>query len=106
MDRFIQELLDQDPPIIEKVFENLPIQVDLGDRGEGILGWANAFQKSDGTTTIILSLDAEASKRLGDMTELFKWYALGFAGIARGAEGKAFIREQMLRSVKKEGPDA
>lgn len=73
-------------PDIEKVFENLAVTLHLDYRTNPstIIGWANAFQnKDDGTTTIVLSLDAEASQKLKNLTELFELYALGFTGIAR-----------------------
>jgi hypothetical protein len=77
------------PQQIEKVFEHLPVTMFLGDpiRGpETIIGWSNAWRNKDGTTTIVMSLDEEASEKLKDLADLFKFYAIGFAGVARKEE--------------------
>jgi hypothetical protein len=68
---------------VEKVFEGLPVTLNLSDN-KSVIGWSSAFRnKSTGETTIVLTLDAESSEKLGDLVEVFKLYAIGFAGIAR-----------------------
>lgn len=77
----------EDVPNIEKVFERLPVTLYVGDpreRGNMVIGWSNAFRDKDtGETTIVMTLDGEASKGMGDLVEVFKLYAIGFAGVAR-----------------------
>lgn len=71
---------------IEKVFEHLPMHLNLGNdhrHPETMIGRANAFRSlEDGSTTIVIDLEGEASEKLGDLTEVFKLYAIGFAGMA------------------------
>jgi hypothetical protein len=77
---------------VERIFAGLPITVNVGFPGQfggpgldtTVIGNAFGFRnKDDGTTTIILTLDPEASKMLGDLTEVFDLKALGFAGLKR-----------------------
>jgi hypothetical protein len=81
------------PDNIEKVFEHLPITIHVGDHIRGpktIIGWSNAWRDRDtGETTIMMTLDEEASEKLGNLTELFRLYAIGFAGFARSPEKSA-----------------
>jgi hypothetical protein len=51
-----------------------------------IIGWSNAWRNEDGTATIVMSLDGEASKGMGNLAEAFDLYSLGFAGKARRPE--------------------
>lgn len=80
----------EDVPNIEKLFERLPITVNVGFPqllgGPGldatVIGWSNAWRNlDDGSTTVVMTLDPEASKMLKDLTEVFKLYSMGFAGI-------------------------
>lgn len=80
---------------VEKLFEGLPITVNvgfpsaLGGPGQDttIIGWSVAYRAKDtGRTTIVMSLDPEASQMLGDLVQVFDLKALGFAGIKRKAE--------------------
>lgn len=70
---------------IEKIFEHLPMHFNLGTdhrHPTTTIGWANAFRSlEDGSTTIVINLEGEASGKLGDLTEVFKLYAVGFAGM-------------------------
>lgn len=82
-------MTDGDIQNIEKVFSNLPITLhfDYRQNPNTIIGWANAYQSlGDGTTTIVMSLDAEASEKLKSLCELFRLYSLAFTGIARKPE--------------------
>jgi hypothetical protein len=77
---------------VERIFAGLPITVNVGFPGQfggpgldtTIIGNAFGFRnKDDGTSTIILTLDPEGTKMLGDLTKVFELKALGFAGIKR-----------------------
>jgi len=81
---------------IERVFSNLPVTLNVGFPqmlgGPGsdttIIGNAFAYRtKDDGTTTIIITLDPEASEQLKKLDEVFELKALGFAGMKRKPEG-------------------
>lgn len=96
------DLQNEDVPNIEKVFERLPISLHLGDPVRGpntIIGWSNAFRDKDtGETTIVMTIDGEASEKLGDLVEVFKLYAIGFAGVARREEPNDSSRKHGARS--------
>lgn len=71
------------PENVEKVFENLAVTIHVGwpQRDNTIIGWANAWRnKEDGTSTIVIGLDEEPTRMLGDLAEVFQLYSLGFAG--------------------------
>jgi hypothetical protein len=78
-----EDLANEDVPEIEKLFENLAVHVHLGNYqlDQAIIGWAHGWRnKEDGTSTLVINLDEEASEKLGDLTEIFKLYAIGFVG--------------------------
>ena len=71
-------------PEVKQVFHNLPVTMHLGDpKVNTIIGWSNAWQNADGTATIVMSLNEEDAQKLGDLSEAFKLWAIGFAGVAR-----------------------
>lgn len=67
------------------LFENLPMQVNLSMPGDprDTIGRATAIRKEDGSSTIEIKLDAEATKRLTDLQSVFELWSIGFAGIKR-----------------------
>jgi len=77
---------------IERIFANLPVTLNVGFPtalgGPGsdttVIGRAYAYRtKDDGQTTIILTLDPEASEQFKKLEEIFELKALGFAGIKK-----------------------
>jgi|tagenome__1003787_1003787.scaffolds.fasta_scaffold20583422_1 hypothetical protein len=92
MDDFEVRMEAEGPVEIEKLFERLPITLNVGfpERlgGPGsdttVIGWAYAYRsKHDGHTTIIMNLNSEASDKLQNLSEVFDLKALGFAGLKR-----------------------
>lgn len=92
MDDISEPIRNQDVPEIEKLFDSLPVTMNVGFPtsigGPGldttVIGWSNAYcNKDDGRTTIVISLDPEASEMLKNLAEVFDLKALGFAGIKR-----------------------
>jgi hypothetical protein len=86
---------NEDAPEIEKLFESLPVTLNVGfpslrgglESDTTAIGWSYAYHnKSDGRTTIVISLDAKASEQLKDLVQVFDLKALGFAGIKRSPQ--------------------
>jgi hypothetical protein len=77
-----QALLGKDR---ELIFENLPLQLNLGPMSvRDTMGWAKGYKDLETRKTIIeITLNDEAVQALGDLTEVYELYALGFAGIRR-----------------------
>lgn len=62
---------------------NLPMYINLGDAPDWRthIGWATVVRDGEtGRNKIEIVLDEEASKKLGDMVEIFQLKAIGFAG--------------------------
>jgi hypothetical protein len=81
-----------EPEEIEQIFAGLPVTLNVGfpsslggpGRDTTIIGWSNAYRnKDDGRTTIVISLDPEASEKLKDLAQVFDIKAIGFAGIKK-----------------------
>ena len=67
----------------EKVIENLPMLLNLGEP-DSIIGRASAFRHPDtNATRIEIHLSPMASDKLKDLQEVFDLKAIGFAGVAR-----------------------
>lgn len=90
-----EPIRDQDTPEIEKVFDSLPVTLNVGFPasmgGPGldttVIGWSHAYRnKKDGCTTIVMSLDPEASEKLQNFAEVFDIKAIGFAGLKRRSQ--------------------
>lgn len=82
----------EDAVEVDRVFERLPITLNVGFPehlgGPGldtsVIGWSYAFRrKDDGVTTIIMTLDPEASEMLKNLTEVFELRSMGFAAMKR-----------------------
>lgn len=80
---------------IERIFSSLPVTLNLGFPqalgGPGadttVIGWAHAYRtKDDGQTTIVMTLDPEASEMLKSLVEVFELKAIGFAGMKRSPQ--------------------
>jgi hypothetical protein len=74
----------------EPLFENLPVQLNLGPMStQDTVGWADAYREMlTGKTIITITLDRETSQALYNLAEVFELKAIGFAGIKRKpAEG-------------------
>lgn len=71
-----------------KLFENLPMHLNLGDYLTGShAGWATAFKNEEtGETRIEIRLNRSATELLGDLVEVFELKAIGFAGYKRRDE--------------------
>lgn len=76
-----------DMPEYEKLFENLPVEIHVGQHPrhpETVIGYAYAFKnKDDGTVSITMELHEEGAKKLLDLNEMFKLFSIGFAGVKR-----------------------
>lgn len=71
---------------MKKLFENLPMTLNLGmpQRGDNYIGIAEAERDEEtGETHLHIRIDPETSERLGDLIEVFELKAIGFAGVAR-----------------------
>lgn len=69
----------------ELIFENLPMQVNLSMPADprDAIGSATATRNEDGSSTIEIKLDADATRRLTDLQSVFELWSIGFAGIKR-----------------------
>lgn len=70
----------------EKVIENLPMLLNLGDWGtsESVIGRASAFRDTEkGTTRIEITLNKDDSYILDHLQEIAELKAIGFAGVMR-----------------------
>lgn len=70
------------------VAQHLPVQLNLSMQRDPLncIGFADIAIGSDGRAHIEIILDEEATKRLGDLTELFELYGLGFAALRKRPE--------------------
>lgn len=66
--------------------ENLPMYLNLGDFGNAMsaIGWAKVtLDHATRQRKIEITLDEEASIKLGNLIDVFDLKAIGFAGIKR-----------------------
>lgn len=70
--------------------DNLPMLVNLGDirDWQSYIGTAKVTRDAEGRNKIEITLNEEASAKLGNMVEAFDLKAIGFAGIKRRPESE------------------
>jgi hypothetical protein len=70
-------------PAEEVLVEQLPMYLNLGDlhNWDSQIGWAKVVRDFEGRHRIEITLDKEASAKLGNMVDVFDLKAIGFAGI-------------------------
>lgn len=66
----------------EKIFENLPVRLNLGDP-EPIVGWAHAHKTDEGEAHIHITLHKDETRIFDNLVEIFDLVALGFASVKR-----------------------
>lgn len=77
---------DKDDGDNAPVFENVPVQINLGfDRSpDNVIGWASAFRDPiSKRIAITIMMDDEASVKMGDLTKVLDIMAIGFAGLIK-----------------------
>jgi len=67
------------------IAKDLPVQVNLSlfNDPSNTMGHADIAISSDGKAHIEIVLDEESTKRLGDISDLFDLYGIGFVAIKK-----------------------
>jgi hypothetical protein len=68
----------------EVLVDRLPMRVNLGmiENWRSHIGWAKIKRDPEtGRNKIVIEIDEESNEKLGNMVNMFKLYAIGFAGI-------------------------
>lgn len=78
---------EADEEQFEKLFDNLPMHLNLGDFDvRSHIGWAEAVRDvHTGEVRLAIRLSGEASEKLGDLTKVFDLKAIGFAGYKKSS---------------------